>query len=499
MSEATQSDGVPSPPRHHSLEEDASSAWREMTAEWEYWPAQTPSDAKKTRIVIVGGGFAGLYAAKQLDKRLARRPDIEVTLISRENFILFTPMLHEVAAGDLSPIDIVSSLRRILRHVNVVQAEVERLDSTSRKIHCRAGWQDMELEFEFDHLLLTIGSETNFFNMQDVRDWAVTMKSLSDTALLRNRMVALLEEASLQKDEPTRKELLTFVTAGGGFAGVETTGAVNDFVRETVKFYPSLREEMVRVVVVHPGKFLLPELGEELGRYTEKKLSERNVEIIKGPRVAGYDGSVVKLSDGTSIPATTLIWTAGVKPSVIIESLSCKKERGRLFVNKYLAVPEVSGLWAAGDCAAVPSDKPGEFWPPTAQHGLREAVRAAKNIEAAILGRPIKPFVYTTLGQLATIGRRTGVAMIFGFKFSGFIAWWMWRSIYLAKLPGLGKKLRVMTDWTLDLLFGKEIEQMVTLRDIQALSDRFARIRAQTKLDSDTSKQTGLTTNGRSS
>jgi NADH dehydrogenase len=494
MNDTTKTAGVTSPPAGHNLEEDASLAWREMTAEWEYLPPQTTGNGKKTRIVIAGGGFAGLYAAKYLNKRLARRSDVDVTLISRENFILFTPMLHEVAAGDLSPIDIVSPLRRILRHVNVVQAEVDKIDITGRKIRCRAGVRDMELEFEFDHLLLAIGSETNFFGMQGVQDWAVTMKSLSDTALLRERMVALLEEASVQKDEATRKELLTFVTAGGGFAGVETIGAVNDFVRETVKFYPTLREESLRVVVVHPGKFLLPELGEDLGRYTEKKLSQRNVEIIKGPRVAGYDGSVVKLSDGTSIPATTLIWTAGVRPSAVIESLGCKKERGRLLVNKYLAIPEISGLWAAGDCAAVPSGKAGEFWPPTAQHGLREAVRAAKNIEAAIMGRPLKPFVYTTLGQLATIGRRTGVAKVFGFKFSGFIAWWMWRGIYLAKLPGLGKKLRVMMDWTLDLFFGREIEQMITLRDIQALSDRLARIRAQSKPSSEATsqEQTGL-------
>jgi NADH:ubiquinone reductase (H+-translocating) len=435
---------------------------------------------KKMKILIAGGGFAGLYAAKYLDKRLARRPDIEVTLISRENFILFTPMLHEVAAGDLSPGDIVNPLRKILRHVNVVQAEVHEIDLTNRKIRCVAGVRGMELEFEFDHLLLTIGSETNFFDLQGVRDWAVTMKSLSDAALLRNRMVALLEEASLEKDKATRRELLTFVTAGGGFAGVETTGAVNDFVRETVKFYPALREETVRVVVVHPGKFLLPELGEELGRYTEKKLAQRKVEIIKGARVAGYDGSVIKLTDGTSIPAATLIWTAGVKPSAAIESLDCKKERGRLLVNEYLAVPGASGLWAAGDCAAVPDGyETGNFFPPTAQHGMREAITAAKNIEAAIDDRPLKPFVFTTLGQLATIGRRTGVAMIVGFKFSGLIAWGMWRSIYLMKLPRLAKKFRVMMDWTLDLLFGREIEQMITLRDVQALSDQIARIRAR--------------------
>jgi NADH dehydrogenase len=304
------------------------------------------------------------------------------------------------------------------------------------------------------------------------------MKSLSDAALLRNQMVALLEQAFLENDEARRKELLTFVTAGGGFAGVETTGAVNDFVRETLKFYPSLREEEMRVVVVHPGKFLLPELGEELGRYSEKKLAQRKVEIIKGVRVAGYDGSVVKLTDGTSIPAATLIWTAGVKPVAAIESLECKKERGRILVNEYLAVPGVDGLWACGDCAAVPDGyETGKFFPPTAQHGMREAITAAKNMEAAIDGRELQPFTFATLGQLATIGRRTGVAMIFGFKFSGLIAWAMWRGIYLMKLPRLAKKLRVLMDWTLDLLFGREIEQMITLRDIQALSDRLGRVR----------------------
>jgi NADH dehydrogenase len=447
---------------------------------------------KTTRIVIAGGGFAGLYAAMHFDKRLARRADVDVTLISRENFILFTPMLHEVAAGDLYPGDIVNPLRRILRHVNVVEAEVDRIDLTTKKIRCRAGVQDMELEFEFDHLLLTIGSETNFFDMQGVRDWSVTMKSLSDAALLRNRMVALLEEASLQNDEATRRELLTFVTAGGGFAGVETIGAVNDFVRETVKFYPSLREETVRVVVVHPGKFLLPELGEELGRYAERKLRDRKVEVIKGPRVANYDGAVVTLSDGTSIPAATLIWTAGVKPSPVISSLPCQKERGRLLVSEYLAVTGVPGLWAAGDCAAVPILNTENFHPPTAQHGLREGVVVAKNIEATILDGSLKPFRYKMLGQLASIGHHTGVAMMFGIKFSGFIAWWFWRSVYLMKLPRLAKKLRVMASWTLDLFFGQEIEQMVTVRDIEALSGQLARIRARTKSGSEGKNTSGL-------
>ena len=431
----------------------------------------------KTRIVIAGGGFAGLSAAIYLDKTLARRPDTDIVLISRENFILFTPMLHEVAAGDLYPGDIINPLRRILRHVKLVQAEVETIDLHERKTVCATGIRRLRVEFAFDHLLLALGSETNFFDLAGVRDWAATMKDVSDAALLRETMVARLEQAALESDESARRQLLTFVTAGGGFAGVETTGAVNDFVRDTARLYPSLSQQEIRVVVVHPEKNLLAELGEELGRFAERKLRERNVEIIKGARIANYDGSVIRLEDGTSIPASTLIWTAGVKPSSVIESFPCEKERGRLRVNEYLAVPGASGVWAAGDCAAVLDRNTNKIYPPTAQHGSREGLTAAKNIERAILGRPLKEFRYKTMGLLASIGHRTGVAKIFGIKFSGFLAWWLWRSIYLAKLPGLAKKLRVMTAWTLDLFFGRDIEQTISVRDVEKLAERLARIR----------------------
>jgi NADH:ubiquinone reductase (H+-translocating) len=431
---------------------------------------------KTTRIIIAGGGFAGLYAAKHLDGTLARRRDIEVTLISRENFILFTPMLHEVAAGDLSPSDIVNPLRRILRRVQVVQAEIQAIELPAKKIRCVGGLGNVELEFEFDHLLLALGAETNFFDIPGARDWAVTMKNLADAALLRNRMVALLEDVSLCKNEATRRELLTFVIAGGGFSGTETTGAINDFLRETARFYPTIKPELIRTVLVHAGDHLLPELGEELGRYAEHKLRNRKVEVINGARVTSYDGSVVELSNGTSIPAATLIWTAGAKPSAVIEGLPCSKQRGRLLVDEYLAVTGVPGLWAVGDCAAVP-DGAGSFYPPTAQHGMREAIAAAKNIARVAFGEPVKPFRYKTIGMLASIGHHSGVAMLFGVKFSGFIAWWMWRSVYVAKLPRLAKKLRVITDWTLDLFFGRDIEQTITVRDIEATAGQIGRVR----------------------
>jgi NADH dehydrogenase len=449
---------------------------------------------KKISVVIAGGGFAGLSAAMYLDKTVARRGGAEVILINRENFILFTPMLHEVAAGDLYPGDIVNPIRRILRHVKFVEAEVQAIDLSARRVHCRGGAARLALEFEFDHLLLTLGSETNFFDLPGVSEWAATMKSMSDAAMLRNRVVALLEEATLHSDAAARRRLLTFVTAGGGFAGAETTGAINDFVRETVRYYPDLSEELIRVVIVHPGDFLLPELGEELGNYAERKLRERKVEVIKGARVASYDGLHVTLTDGKSIPASTLIWTAGVKPSPVIAPLPGQKEHGRLVVNEFLGVPGVTGLWAAGDCAAVPDSKTGKFHPPTAQHGLREGLIAAKNIEAAILGRPQRPFIFTTLGQLATIGRRTGVAMVFGMKFSGFVAWGLWRMVYLLKLPRLPKKLRVMVGWTLDLLFARDIEQMITMRDVEALSELAGRIRARATQQTSTTAASPLDT-----
>jgi NADH dehydrogenase len=433
---------------------------------------------KKTKIVIAGGGFAGLYAAKYLDKHLARRPDVEVTLIARENFILFTPMLHEVAAGDLAPGDIVNPVRRILRHVNVIEADVQDVDLATRKIRCVHGLDRGELDFEYDHLLLALGSETNFFDNAGIRDWSVTMKNLSDAALLRNRMVAFLEEASLEGDAAARRQWLTFAIAGGGFAGAETAGAVNDFLRETAKFYPRLGDEEIRVVVIHPGDYLLPELGEELGRYAERKMRERKVEVIKGARVASYDGWVVTLNNGISIPTATLIWTAGTKPSAVVAALPFPKEKGRIVADEYLQVPGFPGLWAAGDCAAVPDGyETGKFFPPTAQHGMREAIVAAKNIERTILGQDLKSFRYRTMGMLASIGHHTGVVSMFGFKFSGFIAWWMWRSVYLAKLPRLAKKIRVLLAWSIDLLFGRDIEQMITLRDIDELTGRWTRIR----------------------
>lgn len=420
------------------------------------------------RILILGGGFAGTYAARRLDQTLAKRADVEVVLVSRENYLLFTPMLHEVAAGDLYPGDIVNPLRRMLRRVRFIEADVVDVDLQERRVRVAAGALRRTQELAYDYLLLALGAETNYFGMADVEAQAVTMKSLTDAALLRNRMVALLEDAAAATtDETTRRRAMTFVVAGGGFAGVETVGAMNDFLRDAIRYYPELDPAKLRVVLVHPGKVVLPELGERLGRYAQQKLTRRGVEVRTETRVEGYEHGVVTLAPGEGIEASTVVWTAGVKPAAAIASLPVEKVKGRVKVDEFLEVAGHDGVvWAVGDCAAVP-DGQGGLQPPTAQHGLREAVAAARNIEAAVDGTAKRPFRFSTLGQLASIGHYSGVAEVFGIRFSGFVAWWLWRSVYLAKLPGLAKKLRVAISWSLDLLFAREIEQLVTLRDVE--------------------------------
>jgi NADH dehydrogenase len=258
--------------------------------------------------------------------------------------------------------------------------------------------------------------------------------------------------------------LLTFVVAGGGFAGVESVSAMNDFLREASEFYPHLEEEQIRVVLVHPGAVILPELGEKLGAYAQKKLAERKVEIRVNTRVAGVTQEGVTLSDGTMIPTDTIVWTAGTSPHPLLETLPCKKERGRIVVDSTMAVPNFPNVWALGDCAVIPDPKTGMPYPPTAQHAIREGRVLAQNLKATIRGGKLKPFVFKTIGLLASIGRRTGVAQILGRNFSGFFAWWMWRTIYLSKLPRFEKKVRVAVDWTLDLLFSKDLVQFQTQR-----------------------------------
>ena len=418
----------------------------------------------RKHVVILGGGFGGVYAAIEFEKTLGRDADVDVTLVNRENFFLFTPMLHEVASSDLDMTNIVNPIRKLLRRVEFFHGEVESIDLEQKQIRVVHGQTHHGHTLPYDHLILAFGSVTNFYGLPGLAERALTMKTLGDAIYLRNRMIAHLEEANFECAASLRKPLLTFVVAGGGFAGVETIAGMNDFLREALPFYPHLRPEMLRLVLVHSGNVILPELGEQLGRYAHKKLSERGVEIRTNAKVVELSDHEVCLSDGTRLTSSTLVWTAGTAPNPLLATLPCQTKGGRLLVNDCLDVPGWPGVWALGDCALIPDQQTGGYHPPTGQHALREAKIVARNVAAAFRGTAKQPFRFQTIGQLAAIGRRTGVARILGFNFSGVIAWSLWRAIYLSKLPRIEKKVRVILDWMLDLIFSKDLVQFQTAR-----------------------------------
>jgi NADH dehydrogenase len=416
------------------------------------------------RILVLGGGFGGLYAALRLQKRLGRRKDVEILLVNRENFFSFTPMLHEVAASDLDLTHIVNPVRKLLRSARFFLGDVESVDLVRRQVVVSHGSDAHRHALDFDQLVVSLGCTTNFYGLPGLAERSLAMKSLGDAIALRNRLIQNLEEADTEcaKHADLRAALCTVVVAGGGFAGVETLAGVNDFARQALRFYPNLTPGELRMVLVHSGASILPELDPRLGRYAEEKLRARGIEFRLGTRVLGASDAGVMLSDGTTIPTRTLVWTAGTCPHPLLATLPCKKQNGRLVTNDRLEVDGFPGVWALGDCAWIPGPD-GKPYPPTAQHALRQGRVVADNILAALDGKPLRAFSFRSLGQLATIGRRAGVAQLCGMRFSGFLAWWLWRTIYLAKLPRAEKKLRVVLDWTLDLLFSKDLVQYTTV------------------------------------
>src|SRR5262249_40334036 len=373
------------------------------------------------------------------------RPDVEITLVSRDNFFLFTPMLHEVAASDLDITHIVSPLRTLLKKTQIFIGDVEAIDVDRRLVRVSHGFERHEHDLPYDHLVIALGSVTNFYGLPGLEQRALTMKTLGDAIHLRNRVIPALEEADTECAAGLTG-VLTFVVAGGGFAGVETIAGLNDFVREALRFYPRLAPDQIRMVLVHPGGTILPELGDELGRYAQEKLAARGIGIVTNAKVSGVSDAAVILHDGRTIASRLVVWTAGTSAHPLLMRLPCPLNRGRIVVDETLAVPGWPGVWALGDCAVVPDRRTGMPHPPTAQHAIREAKTVATNIAAVVDGRAPRPFDFRTIGQLAAIGRRTGVARVFGRNFSGFFAWWLWRTIYLSKLPRIEKKCRVAID-----------------------------------------------------
>lgn len=414
------------------------------------------------RIVILGGGYAGVAAAEAIEKALLREPHIQISLVSENNYLVHTPMLSEVAASAVDARHISPPLRSSFQRVQVVQGAVERIGTAERKVYLAPDARSQERSLTYNHLVITSGSVPNFFGNTGVEQNSFTLKSLEDAEMLRNQMIDMFERADFEEDVEKRRAMLTFVVAGGGFAGVELIGGMNDFAKGMLPFYPNLVPEDVRMMLVHSRDAILPELSPELGKYALEKLTERGVEFVLNTRVTGAEPGRVLLGDD-SLPTQTFVWTAGNRPNPVLETLGIPlTKRGQLDVTEELSVKDLAGVWGAGDCAQVPDkhSKSG-YSPPTAQHALRQGKVVGYNVAATIHNKPLKPFDFKTLGSLAALGHQVAVAEIMGFRFSGFLAWMMWRSIYLSKLPTLQKQVRVGLDWFVDLFFPPDIVQTI--------------------------------------
>lgn len=423
------------------------------------------------KIVVLGGGFGGVYAARELARRVRGREDVRITLVAKENYFVFQPMLPEVISGALGLLDVVSPLRHLLPGVELQVREIEAIElfdgagepgrgGAAGAVKLAPGFLHHTHTLEFDHLVVALGNVTDFRGLRGLPEHALPFKNLNDALRLRNHVIRALEEAAIETDDPRlRQQLLTFVVAGGGFSGVEVAAELNDFVREVSARFPQLSAQPIRVVLVHSGERLLPEVSERLARFAEKVLARRGVEVMLSARLAAASSEEALVRRGEAserIPTRTLVSTVPSSPHPLVEALPVARERGRIAVAETLAVPGRPGLWALGDCAQVPVAGGGSA-PPTAQHAIRQAQVLADNLLAALTGGRQRPFAFAGLGKMGSLGRRSAVAEILGVPVSGVLAWWLWRTIYLSKLPGLGRRLKVAASWTLDLFLEPDL------------------------------------------
>jgi len=419
-------------------------------------------------VVILGAGFGGVHVAEELSRLLPEKTECKIILVDRNNFSLFTPMLPEAASGEVDVRDVVCPVRHLSPRISFQQGRVDNIDLTSNSVVITSeaiedGVQESSRTLQADHVVIALGSVTNFHDLPGVREQSVAVKSLGDAAAIRDRVLALLERANSEADESERCALLTVVVGGGGFSGVETIAAVNDLLRDGARSYPRVQPEDVHAELIHPGDRLLPELGEELASYAKGEMEKRGITVTLNTEISEAGDGYVQIKDGRRIRTHLLIWAAGVMPSPVVASLDCKRGRhGGIVVDECCAVPDHPGVWALGDCAEIPQPNDTGSYAPTAQNAIREGSQVARNIVAVLGGNKPRPFVYKPIGELAIVGKRTGVARIYGRNFSGPLAWVLWRGIYLMKMPSIKKRLRIALDWCLDMAFGRDIAVLPT-------------------------------------
>jgi len=418
----------------------------------------------KKKVLILGGGFAGMYTAKHLE-RLLQPEEAEISLVNLENYSVYQPMLPEVISGSIGLTDVVSPIRRICPRSHLIMRDLEEIDLARKVVTVSPGFRPRRLELPYDYLVVALGGTTSFYGMPGMLENAKPFRNLADAVALRNHLIHALEEADVETDAALRSKLLTFVVAGGGFSGVEVMAELNDFVNSVKKNYSRIRKEKVRCVLVHSGDRILPEMTQDLALFAQRILARRGVEIVLKDRLAAATSEKAIFKSGVEVPTKTIVSTVPSTVAPVLQKLDCAKDKGRLLVNSFLELQGYEGtVWALGDCSSAKT-KAGNPVPPTAQHAIREAKTVAHNITAAIRGGTRSEFAFEGLGKLGSLGHFSAVAEILGIRISGVLAWFLWRGIYLSKFPGFSQKVRIGLDWVIALLFPPDLVQLKMLRE----------------------------------
>ena len=426
---------------------------------------------KKKKIVVLGGGYGGVECTRKLEEYFKDEDDVEIVLISEDNFLLFTPMLPQVAAGMLATRHIVMPIRTIIKKTTFYEGRVKNIDPYGKIVNLWGTDEKRGVSIHYDFLVVSLGSETNFFGMSDVEKHAYTIKNLNDAMTIRNRVIDMLEQAENESNPILRKSLLTFIIVGGGFAGIETAGELMDLLLDASKYYPKINKDDIKVMVLEALPNILPGFDPKLAEFAHNLLEKHGIEIKLKTAVTSFDGYEIKMKkiideskgeepETEAAQSRTVIWTAGVTPVNTIKRSMFKTERGKIIVNDFLEVPDFPGVFAIGDCALFIDPVTERPFAPTAQLAEAQAKTAAFNLHSLIRNEEMKKFEYKSRGQMAIIGKRNGVASIFGMNISGIWAWALWRNVYLSKIPRWDKRLRVLLDWTIDLFFDRDISRL---------------------------------------
>ena len=423
--------------------------------------------------MILGGGFGGLYTAKNLERRLRTDDKVEVTLVSRDNFFVMTPLLFEAGSGVLDPRHAVASIRTYLKRTHFVQAEIEHVDLDLRRVSVRIEGGD-PYEIPYDQLVVALGGTTNRKIVPGAED-VMTFKTMGDAILVRTHCIQRFERADVEDDPAAKRRALTFVVIGAGFVGVELAGELSEFLPNVSRAYRNVSKSEVKLVLIEAGPRVAPEIDEEMSKYISRVLEGRGVDVRVSSPVEKLEPGKVTLRGGEGrggqmIEAETVIGAMGVVPAPLIAKLPVEKsKKGAIVTDAELRVRDRPGVWAIGDCASIPSPE-GKPYPPLAQHALREARVLAHNIAVTLRGGgDLKPFVYETKGLLAALGHYNGVGRIGKTRLYGFLAWWVWRSYYLFQMPQWSRRLRIILDWTVALFFRNDVVQLDLTAEKDAL------------------------------